>query len=171
MQFQYRQIVSGWSFCREILHGTQTSTCYNKWIPRSFPHLLLEIAIPTMLIWISCVVFVKIRDSSGFAFRRFSVNHLNKVLNLFLDRVKHLIQTYVSWVGSVITGVVGAISRSEKNWNKSHINMLNNNGPSMDPCGTLKIISDNKLYVPLNFNLCFRLVKWECNSFKEGITP
>ena len=63
-----------------------------------------------------------------------------------------------------------AISRSEKNRNKSHRNMLNSNGPSMDPCGTPRIISDHELYVPFNFTLCFHLVKYECNSFKEGIS-
>ena len=50
--------------------------------------------------------------------------------------------------------------------------MLNNNDPSMDPCGTQEIISDHELYEPFNFTICFRLVKYECNSFREGIpTP
>ena len=48
--------------------------------------------------------------------------------------------------------------------------MLSNNGPSMEPYGTPKRISDHELYVQFNFNLCFRLVKYECNSFKEGIS-
>ena len=45
--------------------------------------------------------------------------------------------------------------------------MLNSNGPSMEPCGTPKIISGHELYVPFNFTLYFGLVKYECNSFKE----
>ena len=48
--------------------------------------------------------------------------------------------------------------------------MLNSNGPNMEPRGTSKIISDNELYEPFNFTLSFRLVKSECNSFKEGIS-
>ena len=40
----------------------------------------------------------------------------------------------------------------------------------MEPCRTPKIISDPKLYVPFNFTLCFPLVKYECKSFKEGIS-
>ena len=48
--------------------------------------------------------------------------------------------------------------------------MFNNNGPSIDPCGPLKRISDHKLYVPFNFSLCFCLVKYECNSFREEIS-
>ena len=48
--------------------------------------------------------------------------------------------------------------------------MLNSKGPSMEPCGTPKISSDHELYVPLNSTLYFRLVKYEYNSFKEGIS-
>ena len=47
--------------------------------------------------------------------------------------------------------------------------MLNSTGPSMEPWGTPKIISDHEMYVPFNFTLCFCLVKYHCNSFKEGI--
>ena len=43
------------------------------WILRSFSHLLLEMAIPSMLIWIFCVEFVKWFDFSGFVFRRLTV--------------------------------------------------------------------------------------------------
>ena len=57
-----------------------------------------------------------------------------------------------------------------KNWNKSHGNLINSNGPTMEPCGTPKIISDHELYVPFSFTLCFHLVKYENNSFKEGIS-
>ena len=48
--------------------------------------------------------------------------------------------------------------------------MLNNNGQSMDPCGTAKRISDYELYEPFNFPLCFCLVTYECNSFRVGIS-
>ena len=48
--------------------------------------------------------------------------------------------------------------------------MLNNNGPSMDPCGTPKNISDHGLYKSFNCTVCFGLVKYECNSFREGIS-
>ena len=48
--------------------------------------------------------------------------------------------------------------------------MLNNNSPSINPFGTPKRISDHELYVPFNFTLCFRLVQYECNSFREGIS-
>ena len=48
--------------------------------------------------------------------------------------------------------------------------MLNSNGPSMKPCEAAKIISDDELYVPFNFTLCFCLVKSEGNYFKEGIS-
>ena len=57
------------------------------WIPRSFSHLLLEMAIPPMLIWISCADFVRRCDFSWFAFRRLLVNYLNKVFDIFLDHV------------------------------------------------------------------------------------
>ena len=70
----------------------------------------------------------------------------------------------------VLSSAELVISRSGKNWNKSHRNMLHSSGPSMEPCGTPKIISDHELYVPFNFTLCFRLVNYECNSFKEGIS-
>ena len=76
----------------------------------------------------------------------------------------------VEW--GVLSSMYLVISRSGKNWNKLHRNMLNSDGPSMEPCRTPKIISNHKLCVPFNFTLCFHLVKYECNSFKEGIfTP
>ena len=50
--------------------------------------------------------------------------------------------------------------------------MSNSNGPSMEPGGNPKIISDHELYVPFNFTLCSRLVKYECNIFKnKGYLP
>ena len=49
--------------------------------------------------------------------------------------------------------------------------MLNSNGQLMEPCRTPKTISDHELYVPFSFTLCFRLVKYESNSFKEGYLP
>ena len=58
--------------------------------------------------------------------------------------------------------------RLRKSWNNSHRNMLNCIGPSMEPCRTLKKVSDYELSVPFNFTP-FRLVKYECNSFTEGL--
>ena len=48
--------------------------------------------------------------------------------------------------------------------------MLSNNGPSMEPYGTPKRISDHELYVQFNFNLCFRLVKYAI-VLKKGYLP
>ena len=48
--------------------------------------------------------------------------------------------------------------------------MLNSSGPNMEVFGTTNIISDHKLYVPFNFTLCFCLVKYERNIYKEGIS-
>ena len=48
--------------------------------------------------------------------------------------------------------------------------MLNSNFSSVEPCGTPEIISDHQLYMPFNFTLCFRVVKYECSGFKEGIS-
>ena len=61
-------------------------------IPRSFSHLLLEIAMPSMFIRISRVVLVKRRDFSSFA----SVNHLNNYLIIFRDFVIPYQATYPS---------------------------------------------------------------------------
>ena len=66
---------------RDITSGSNVSLS-SKCIPRSFSHLLLEIAISPMLILISCVEFVRC-DFSGYAFRRLSINHLNKVFKVF----------------------------------------------------------------------------------------
>ena len=52
-------------------------------IPKSFSHLLLKIAMPSMFIRISRVVLVKRRDFSSFA----SVNHVNNYLILSRDFV------------------------------------------------------------------------------------
>ena len=57
----------------------------------------------------------------------------------------------------VLSSAYLVISRSGKNWNKSRRNMLNSNGPGMEPCGAPK---DHELYVPFNFTLCFCLVKY-----------
>ena len=59
-----------------------------KLITRGFSDLLLEIAVPPKLIWISSYVFVRRWDLSGFAFRRSSVNHLIKDLTLFPYHVR-----------------------------------------------------------------------------------
>ena len=69
-------------FLQRDLRWSSSVCLLSKWIPRSFSHLLLEMAIPRMLIQISCVEFVRC-DFSGFSFRRLSVNHLNKVLEIF----------------------------------------------------------------------------------------
>ena len=73
----------------------------------------------------------------------------------------------VEW--RLLLSVQLVMSRSGENWNKSHRKMLNSNGPNMEPYGTPKLISDHKLYVPFSFTLCFRLVKYECNSFKDSV--
>ena len=57
------------------------------------------------------------------------------------------------------------------NMKESHRNILKRqHGPSMKPGVCLMIISDHELYVPFNFTFCFRLVKYECSSFKEWIS-
>lgn len=101
--------------------------------------------------------------------RRLWVNQLNNLFDSFSRLCNIFFQIHVSSVGSVIICVVGNIQIG-KNWNKSHRNMLNSNGPSMKPCEAAKIISDDELYVPFNFTLCFCLVKSEGNYFKEGIS-
>ena len=40
----------------------------------------------------------------------------------------------------------------------------------MEPCRTPERILGDELFVPVNFNLCFCFVKYERNSFKEGIS-
>ena len=157
------------SFLQRDLTWCSNVNLLSIWIPWSFSHLLLEMAIPYMLIWISCAEFVRKWDFSGFGFRRLSVNHLNKVSDIFSRSCNTLFKfMLVEW--GVLLSASLVISRSGKNWKKSHKNMLNSNGPSMDPCGTPKIISDHKLHVSFNFTLCFHLVKCECNSFKEEIS-
>ena len=78
---EYVILAKGFSFWlafwqRDFTWGSNVSLL-SKWIPRRFSHLLLEI-----LIWISCVEFVRC-DFSGFAFKRLSVKHLNKVYETF----------------------------------------------------------------------------------------
>ena len=71
---------------RDLTWGSNFSL-WLKWIPRSFLHLLLEMAISPILILSSRVEFLRRCGFSGFAFRRLSVNHLNKVFEIFMDRV------------------------------------------------------------------------------------
>ena len=49
--------------------------------------------------------------------------------------------------------------------------MLNNHGPSIEPCGTLRKIADHELYVPLNFTLCFRLVSMSATVLEKEYLP
>ena len=79
---EYTVIAKALSFCREILHGPQMLACYKYGYPKAFPHLLSEMAIPPVLIWISCSGFVRRCDFSGFSFRRLLVNHLNKIFDI-----------------------------------------------------------------------------------------
>ena len=67
---------------KDLTWGSNVSLL-SIWIPRSFSHLLLEISISPMLILISCAEYVRRCDFSGFSFRRLSVNHLNKVSEIF----------------------------------------------------------------------------------------
>ena len=122
------------------------------WILRSFSNLLLEMAIPPR----RC-------DFSGFAFRRLSVNHLKKILDIFSRSRNSLFKlTLVEW--GVLTSAWLVISRSRKNLNKLYRNMLNNYGPSMDAWLTLKIISGHEMCVSFNSTFCFCLIKCECND-------
>ena len=53
------------------------------------------------------------------------------------------------------------------NWSKLHKNMLNSNGPTMEPCGTLKTISDHELHVP--FNSCiYTEPLFSCKTIKSS---
>ena len=97
---------------RDLTRGSNVSFL-SKWIPRSFSHLLLEMAILPMLIWISCVEFVRRCDFSGFAFRKLAVNHLNKVFEFF-SRSCNTLFKFVRWVGSVVVCVVCNIYIREK---------------------------------------------------------
>ena len=138
-------------------------------ISRRFSHLLLEIVVTPMLIWVCCVEFITKCDFSRFAFRRLSVNHLNKIFDIFYRSYNMLFKfMLVEW--RILPSAWLLISRSGKHWIKSHRSTLNSNVPSMKPCGTPKIISDLELYVQLNFILCFLLVKYGCNSSKERIS-
>ena len=62
--------------------------------------------------------------------RRLWVNQLNNLFDSFSRLCNNFFLIHDSSVGSVIIYVVGNI-QIEKNWNKSHRNMLNSNGPSM----------------------------------------
>ena len=88
---------------------------------------------------------------SGFAFRRLSVNDLNKVFEIFSRSCNTLLKFMLDKWG-MLSSVQFAISTSELNWEFQ------------------TRISDHELYVPFNFTLSFRLVKYECNSFIEGIS-
>ena len=84
-------------------------------------------------------------DFFGFVFRRLSVNHLNKVLEIF-PRSSNTLNKFMldgKWV--VVSSASFSISTSGKNWVVSHGNMLNSNGPSMEPRGTPKRISDHDM--------------------------
>ena len=151
---------------RDLTWGSNVSLS-SKWIPISFLYLLLQMAVSPMLIWISCVESVRRCDFCGFAFRRSLVNRLKKVFETF-SRSCNTLFKLDDW--GVLSSAQFAISTSGKIWNKSQRNMLNNNRPSMDPCRTLKRISDHKLYDPFSFTLCFYLIKYECNSFREGVS-
>ena len=96
------------------------------------------------------------------------MNHLNKVFDFFSRSCNTLFKfIVVEW--ALLSSAELIMSRLGKNWSKSHRNMLNSNSPTIEPCGTPKIIY-HELYVTSNFNLCLLLVKYECNSFKEWIS-
>ena len=84
---EYAVLAKSTSFWLAFLHRNLTwgsnGSWLSKWISRSFSHLLLEMTIPSILIWISCVYFVGRCDFSGFTFRRLSMNHQSKVLEIF----------------------------------------------------------------------------------------
>ena len=84
------------------------------WIPRSFSHLLLEMAIPPILIWLSCVEFVRRCEFSGFAFRRLSAKHLNEVFDSFSKSCNTLFKFLLVEWGVLSSGQL-AICRSGKN--------------------------------------------------------
>ena len=101
-------------------------------ITRSFSHLLLEMAIPPMLIWIYLVVYLRRCDFSGFAFRRFSMKHLKKRFD-YLSRLRNTLFKFMLSEWTVLSSGWLAISRLGKNWNKLHRHMLNSNDPSINP--------------------------------------
>ena len=84
---EYTILAKAFSFWLTFLQGDLTwgsnVSLLPMWIPSSFSHLLLEMGIPPMVIGISCVEFVRRCYFSGFAFRRLSVNDLNKVFDIF----------------------------------------------------------------------------------------
>ena len=134
---EYAVLAKSTSFWLAFLHRNLTwgsnGSWLSKWISRSFSHLLLEMTIPSILIWISCVYFVGRCDFSGFTFRRLSMNLRVKYLRFFLDCVIPYSYFYQ------LSGDYYHLST----WNKSQKNMLNSNGLSMEPCGNPKIISDH----------------------------
>ena len=121
---EYLIIKKAFNFWLAFLQRDLTCSSWgllSKWMPARFSHLLLEMAILPMLTWISCVEFVRRCDLSGFAFRRLSVNYLNKVFATFSCMIKntifnrvYLIQIYVRWMRSVVICVVCNIYIGEK---------------------------------------------------------
>ena len=104
------------------------------WIPRSFSHLVLEMTIPPM--WNDFLLNIL-----GLSLEDYRWAIWVKYLTFFLDNVipySNLCSLLFDW-GALL------IPRSTKSWNQSHRNMQNSNAPSMEPCGTPKIISNHKL--------------------------
>ena len=159
-------LVKGFSFWlaflqRDLTWGSNVSLL-SIWMPRSFSHWLLGMTISPILILLSCPELLKRCDFSGFTFRRVSVNYLNKVFVNFSRSCNTLFKVMlVEW--GVLSSAWLVISRSRESWNKSHKNMLNSTGLSMEPCGIPKIISNHELYVPFSFTLCHVLVRYKCN--------
>ena len=59
--------------------------------------------------------------------------------------------------------------RHRLKWKKKSVKkMLNNNGPSIEPCTTLKTISNQEVKVLFTLALCFLFDKWSWTSFKAG---
>ena len=76
---EYVTLAKAFSFCLAFLQWdlTWSSNVSLLLIPirRSYSHLLLEMAITSILTRISCVEFERRCDFSEFTFRRLSVNH------------------------------------------------------------------------------------------------
>ena len=98
---EYVTLAKAFSFCLAFLQWdlTWSSNVSLLLIPirRSYSHLPLEMAITSILTRISCVEFERRCDFSEFAFRRLSVNdlnksvnHLNKSVNDLNESVNHL---------------------------------------------------------------------------------
>ena len=110
---------------------------FSTLIPRNFSHLLLEMAILLMLIWIYFDVFVRRWDFSGFAFRRFLMNDFTKgfrhprgvlhslaIKNIFYDKMNLRLFYFRVTIWSFF-GAGSVVFCEVQNWNKSYWNMLN----------------------------------------------